>query len=209
MTGLPRPAGRSVYRRGPVAAQRGFTAVELLVAMALAVLLVGLAVPVVTAAVDAGRVRQAAGFVAAKLRAARLLAVSRSASVGLVFDQVGGRWVFQVCADENGDGLHRADIASGDDACVEGPYDVQALFPGVQVAVDAALRGPGGEPGSPDAVRFGRSDMASFSPIGSCTAGSLFLRSPDGRQYAVRVAGVTGRTRILRYEPAAGAWLPV
>jgi hypothetical protein len=25
-------------------------------------------------------------------------------------------------------------------------------------------------------------------------------------QYAVRIAGVTGRTRILRYNPAAATW---
>jgi hypothetical protein len=80
------------------------------------------------------------------------------------------------------------------------------MFPGVRVAVDGSLRGPGGEPPSPDPVRFGASNIASFSSSGSCTAGSLFLRSSQNVQYAVRIAGVTGRTRILRYNPAAGTW---
>ena len=59
---------------------------------------------------------------------------------------------------------------------------------------------------TPDAIRFGASDMASFSPSGSCTAGSLFLRSAGNVQYAVRVAGVTGRTRILRYNAVSQSW---
>lgn len=207
MIAVVRLAGRDPARHPAAAGQRGSSVLELVVTLAVAASLGALAVPVVAAVTDAGRVRHAAGFVASELRAARLEAVSRSASVGLAFDLVEGRWVFRVCIDGNGDGLHRADVTGGTDACIGGPYDVQALFAGVQIAVDPALRGPGGEPGSPDPVRFGRSDIASFSSLGSCTAGSLFLRSPDGRQYAVRVAGVTGRTRILRYEPATRAWV--
>jgi type II secretory pathway pseudopilin PulG len=196
-------AQRGVADGGPP----GFCILDLTVAMALVVGLAALVVPVVAGVADAGRVRHAAGFVASAMRSARLEAVSRSASVGLVFDLVDGRWVFRMCIDRNGDGLHRADISAGTDTCSGGSYDVEALFAGVQITVDPTLRGPAGEPGSPDPVRFGPSDVASFSALGSCTAGSLFLRSPDGRQYAVRVAGVTGRTRILRYDPAAQAWV--
>ena len=139
---------------------------------------------------------------ASRFRLARLEAVSQSRSIGLVFDQQGGRWTFRVCADGNGNGIRRAEIASGTDACLEGPHDLQAMFPGVQIAVDPTIRGPDGEPPSPDPVRFGTSNLASFSALGSCTAGTLFLRSPMGEQYAVRLAGATGRTRVLRYAPA-------
>ena len=83
------------------------------------------------------------------------------------------------------------------------------MFPGVQVAVDPTIRGPGSEPPSPDPVRFGSSNLASFSALGSCTAGTLFLRSPMGAQYAVRLAGATGRTRVLRYAPATRTWVDV
>jgi hypothetical protein len=48
--------------------------------------------------------------------------------------------------------------------------------------------------------------MASCSPLGSCTAGTVFLRSERGLQWAIRVAGVTGRTRILRYDNGARTW---
>ena len=124
---------------------------------------------------------------ASRFRLARLEAVSQSRSIGLVFDQQGGRWTFRVCADGNGNGIRRAEIASGTDACLEGPHDLQAMFPGVQIAVDATIRGPGGEPPSPAPVRFGTSNLASFSALGS-TAGHALPPVADGRA-ACREAG--------------------
>jgi len=180
-----------------------------MIVLALASILAAFAVPTTGATIDAGRISQAANVMAARFRLARLEAVSQSRSIGLVFDQVGGRWTFRVCRDGNGNGLRRAEIASGTDGCVEGPHDFEDMFPGVQIAVDATLRGPGGEPPSPDPVRFGASNLASFSGLGSCTAGTLFMRSPMGAQYAVRVAGATGRTRVLRYAPSTRSWVDV
>jgi hypothetical protein len=126
--------------------------------------------------------------------------------VAVVFDRVDGRWVFRVCEDRNANGVRRADIDAGRDVCLDGPHDLSTLFSGVQVAADPAIRDADDGPGSGDAVRFGSSDMASFSPAGTCSAGSLWLRSPGGTQFMVRVAGITGRVRILRYDAASGRW---
>lgn len=190
-------------RRDPAA---GATVVDLVVAMAITGILGGLSVPLVSRAVEAGRIRQAAGLVASRFRLARAQAAASTRVTTVVFDRVDGRWMFGVCEDGNGNGVRRAEIQSGTDVCVEGPYDLAALFPGVQVAADPAVRGPDGESGSADPVRFGSSNLASFSPAGTCSAGSLWLRSAGGTQFLVRVAGVTGRVRILRYDAAAGAW---
>jgi len=132
--------------------------------------------------------------------------VTRTASTGLVFDFLDGRWIFRLCVDGNVNGLRRADLRANIDSCVDGPVDVAALFPGVTITVDSTIRGPDDDPPSSDPVRFGTSNMASFSPSGGCTAGSLFVRSTRGAQYAVRVAGVTGRLRVLRYDAAARTW---
>ena len=105
--------------------------------------------------------------------------------------------------------MRRADIGTGVDPCLEGPFTFSALFPGVAIASDASLPGPEGSPASDDPVRFGASDIASFSPIGSCTAGSLYLRSAQGTQYAIRVSGVMGRTRVLRYDTGSESWVEV
>ena len=184
----------------------GYSLIELLLVLAAATTLASLALPLTSVSTDASKARQAASFVATRLRLARQQAVARTTTVGLVFDMVNGRWSVRVCADGNSNGVRRADIGSGVDRCLEGPHDLETMFPGVRVAVDSSLDGPSGEPPSPDAVRFGASDIASFSSSGSCTAGSLFLRSSHGVQYAVRVAGVTGRTRLLRYNAPAGSW---
>ena len=184
----------------------GYSLIELLLVLAAATTLASLALPLTSVSTDASKARQAASFVATRLRLARQQAVARTTTVGLVFDMVNGRWSVRVCADGNSNGVRRADIGSGVDRCLEGPHDLETMFPGVRVAVDGSLEGPAGEPPSPDAIRFGASDIASFSSSGSCTAGSLFLRSSHGVQYAVRVAGVTGRTRVLRYNAPAGSW---
>ena len=174
--------------------------------MAAVMSMAGAAAPGASAAIDSHRVTQAAALVASRLRSAKQLAVFQGRSVGLVFDQIGGRWTFRICADGNANGLRRADIDSGSDACTDGPFDLERMFPGVRVQSDAGIRGPDGEPGSSDAVRLGRSDLASFSSDGGCTPGSVFLRSASGNQWVVRIAGVTGRTRVLRYDAPAHLW---
>lgn len=165
-----------------------------------------MSVPLARSAVDRGRARHAAGFVAGRFHQTRIQAIYRTKIVGVVFELLNGRWVFFVCEDGNGNGLRRAELPGGPDRCLEGPYDVAAMFPGTTIALDPAIPDPNGATGSTDPVRFGRSDLVSFSPIGDCTPGSLYLRSADGIQYAVRLNGVLGRSRVLRFDPGTGHW---
>jgi hypothetical protein len=189
-----------------VDAEAGATLIDLLVVAGLAATLTAISAPLSAEVVDASRARHASGFISARLRLARVDAVNRGVNVGLVFDHVNSRWQLRVCRDGTANGLRRAEIASGADPCIDGPHDFSALFPGVAIAVDASLVGPAGEPGSPDPVRLGSSDIASFSPDGGCTSGSVFLTSARGLQYAIRLAGTTGRLRIFRYDKGTGAW---
>jgi hypothetical protein len=48
--------------------------------------------------------------------------------------------------------------------------------------------------------------MASCTPLGHCTPGTVYVRSARGEQFAVRVSGVTGRTRLLRFDPGTRTW---
>jgi len=176
--------------------------------LTIAALLAGMAVPVTASAIDSSRARHAAGFVASRLRLARQQAVYKTRFVGVVFQQTAiGRWRFTICVDGNGNGIRRAETASGKDPCSEGPYDLADMFADIAIAVDPTLGGPEGSAASPNPVRFGSSQIASFSPAGSCTAGTVYLRSRKGVQYAIRVGNVTGRTRILRYEPGSRRWI--
>lgn len=186
---------------------RGASVLELVVVLAVVGVMAGLAAPATRMSSESSRVRDAAGFFAARVRLARQHAVFRSAAVGLVFDQTDGRWQVRVCHDGNGTGIRRAEIASGTDPCTGDPFELETMFPGVTIAVDPAVGGPDGDAGSSDPVRFGSSDIASFSPEGTATAGSLYLRS-GGEQFVVRIGNITGRTRLLRYDRGTGAWGP-
>ena len=200
---------RRVARRTSGAASlgsAGWTMTELLVVLAVAGLVIGIGAPLTAQMKDEGRARQAAGFVSSRFRAARQQAVAEERSIGIVFDPQGAGWAFRVCADGNGNGIRRAEVLSGVDACGEGPFVFETLFPGVTIDVDLFVIGPDGETAMTDPVRFGQSDIASFSPAGSCTAGSLFVRSAQGTQYVIRVAGVTARTRVLKYHALEQTW---
>jgi Tfp pilus assembly protein FimT len=191
---------------GPPDNRSGASLPELLVALTLVGLGAALAIPATVTATDEARVRQAAAFVAGQMRLARQDAIFRGSSSALVFDQVGGRWLFRTCRDGNRNGVRRAELLNGPDRCDGNAIDVAMLFPGTAISVDAALRGPDGEAGSSDPVRLGASNLASFSPSGTCTSGSVFLRSQSGEQLLVRVAGATARTRVLRFDRGALAW---
>jgi len=181
---------------------------EALFVVTIVVVVAGMSLPSAAAALDDGRARQAAAFAAGELRGAKQEAVMKSAAVGVVFSAQGNAWTYRRCIDGNANGIRKVDIATGIDRCVQ-TMDLAAIFPGVVIGVDPAIPGPDGDPSSSDPVRFGPSDMASFSPNGGCTPGTLFVRSAKGTQYAVRIAGITGRLRVLRYNPGTRRWTEV
>jgi hypothetical protein len=185
----------------------GASLVEAVLGVCVAATLAAFAAPITASAVDEGKARQAAGFLAARLREARQQAVTSTATTGLVFDAEGDRWIFRRCVDANRNGVRRAEIGTGQDACPGEPVDLATLFPGVRVAVDPAIRGPDNDAPSADPVRLGSSDIASFAPSGGCTPGSLYVRSSKGAQFVVRIAGISGRMRVLRYDAASGQWI--
>jgi hypothetical protein len=197
------PRERQRGQRG----DQGLSTVDLLIAVMIVASISALAAPVAASVTDSSRLRHAAAFVSSRFRLARLDALNRGANVAVVFDRAVGRWTIRVCRDGNRNGIRRADIASGADPCFDGPYAVGDLFPHVNIDVDATLRGPAGEAPSPDAVRFGSSDLVSFSATGSCTAGSVFLRSTGSAQFVVRVAGINSRIRVMRYDSPRAGWL--
>jgi Tfp pilus assembly protein FimT len=178
-------------RRPGTRSDRGTTLVELLFALGLFLVLSAMTVPQLLVGIDRARARAAARFVAARLALARSQAVARSATVALRFTAEQGVLSFVVYADGNGNGVRAAEIASGQDAVLDGPVSVSRVFPGVTV----------------ESVSFGASGIVSFTPAGTATPGSIYLRGRDGVEYAVRVFGATGRTRVLRYDVATRAFV--
>lgn len=188
-------------------ASDGFTWVDVTITLAFVATMTALALPSAAHVVDVSRGRHAARYLAAELRAARQHAVLSRRSTAIVFDRAGTDWTFRRCHDGNGDGVRRADLNTGIDPCRGPGLRLGSLIGEVSIALPSSVLGPDDEVPGGDAVRFGSSGMASCSPTGGCSVGTVFVRSQRA-QFAVRVGGITGRVRVLSYEPGSLRWLP-
>ena len=130
---------------------------------------------------------------------ARSHAVMRSAHVALRFDEGRSGITFQMFVDGNRNGVRTNDIASHVDQPLGERASLSDLFSGVAIAVSGAA-------GS-DPLRIGSSNLLSFTPLGTATSGTIYVRGRDGSQFAIRVLGATGRVRVQRYLPRTRAWV--
>ncbi len=195
----------------PSARQAGFSLPELMCALAFAVVLTAAAVPYVTTSVDGAKTWGAAHYLSGRLNLARSIAVKNSTFVALRVVPEGGGYRCTMYADGNGNGVRTADINAGIDRPV-GPserFDQKfapvtfGILDGVTAIDSTDTLGAGSDP-----VRFGQSDLASFNPNGSATAGTFYVRGRGRYQLAVRVLGVTGRVRVLRFNFRSAQWDP-
>jgi hypothetical protein len=155
--------------------------------------LAGVALPQVLAGIDRSRTHAAARFLASRMALARVQAVARGAIVALRFVEDASGVVFRTYVDGNGNGVRTREITSGVDVPIAEPAWLPELFPGVRFALSI-----GGAPA--DAIQVGASGILSFTPTGTATSGSVYVRGREGTQFAVRVLGATGRVRVLRYD---------
>jgi len=157
------------------------------------------AVPQFLTGLDRSRAWAAARFLAARMTAARAHAVLRSAHVALRFVEDRSGISFQTFVDDNQNGVRTGDIAAAIDRPLDAPARLRDLFPGVDIDIAPEL-------GS-DPLRIGLSNLLSFTPLGTATPGTIYVRGRDGTQLAVRVLGATARTRVLRYDPRTHDWV--
>jgi type II secretory pathway pseudopilin PulG len=167
---------------------------------------IGLGVPSLAHGIDAQRTRDAATFLATQFRLARQRAVMSSQQVAVVFDDVAGEIGVRVCRDTDRDGISRAEVTAGTDTCDTASIPISRRFEQVRVGYFPGVPGLDNE-ASASPLKFGVARMASFSPQGTATAGSVVLRGGRTAQFAVRVAGVTGRTRVLRFDAGRREWI--
>lgn len=184
----------------------GFTVVEILLVLAIGAVLVALTAPVLSGSQDAGDGAGAARHLASLLRRARQEAILEGRHVGVVFDEAADGWRLRLCRDGNANGLSRTDVANGDDRCDAAPMAIREWFPRADVGRSRDVPGPGGDMAEA-VVAFGAARMASFSPSGTSSSGSVTIRTRSGRHWAVRVAGVTGRVRVVRFDVRTHRWV--
>lgn len=199
----------------PVSLQdAGLSLLELLLVVLLLGLIAGFGVGPVREGLGRARLRSAVTELARRMMAARWRAVAGHASVGLRFESEGDGWRVVTYVDGDADGIRSADILAGKDARSGTVFRPQQGRPGVRFGL------PEGEPiprippsrgwliGGEDPIRFGRSDIVSFSPLGSVTPGTVYLTDPEGRLAALVVFGATARMRIRFFHRDPGEWRP-
>lgn len=198
-------------RRLPVAlSPPGFSLPEVLAALAILGLGIAASVPVLAETVARERLAAAGWESAVMLRGLRQQAVTRRSGFGLRFVRSGEGWSYSLYEDGNGNGIRTADILAGRDPLREGPSDPGSRHTGIRFGLPDS-RVPKIPPGTGaisdplDPVKFGNTDIISFSPSGSVSSGTLYLT--DGRRVlGIVMYGATGRVRIFRYDPASGRW---
>ena len=190
---------------------RGTTLIEVMLSTGVFIVLMGMAIPLLLTGHESSQMLAAARYLSGQAMLAQSRAVRSGAAVGLQFKEGEGGYEVRTYVDGDGDGIRSADIANGVDHPLQPSGRLRDVYPSVRLGLDPSvppvgeirMSGPQADP-----VRFCRGDILTFSPLGTASSGTLYLRaSRSGEQYAVRVLGVTGRVRVLRFESAAGTWI--
>jgi prepilin-type N-terminal cleavage/methylation domain-containing protein len=178
---------------------RGYSLIEIMVAVAILAITFASAAPAIHAySVDA-QLRGAANEFRGCFRRAHSIAVRRNAYTAIRFEAGADAMYYSLYSDGNRNGVSSAEIAHGIDMRLEGPYLLTSGARDVKVAIlpgTPAIPPDHGVLDVADPIRFGRSNMVSFSPLGTATPGTFYLAGV-GAQAAVRVSPGSARVRLF------------
>lgn len=179
--------------------ERGHTLIEMIIAAGIFSVLAAFAFRQVRAySVDA-HLLGAGNIFKGEFRKARSMATRNNAYTAIRFEGQADGARYSVYLDGNSNGVRKEDIRSGVDARVAGPFPLDARAPGVRVGINPGV--PAIPPDSgildpSDPIRFGPSDILSFSPLGTATPGTFYLAG-EASQAAVRVTPGSARVRLM------------
>jgi type II secretory pathway pseudopilin PulG len=186
--------------------ERGLSLVELLVVLAILMVLMTVGAPTLKAYSVHSQLQGAARKFQGEFRKARSIAVRSGRQTAIRFESGPDGPLYSVYADSNGNGVLSAEITLGSDPRVAGPFALSGGAPDVTVAIlpdTPAIPPDRGTLDTADPIRFGRSNMLSFSPDGGATPGTFYLATRY-EQGAVRVTPATARVSF--WTCRGGAW---
>lgn len=179
--------------------QSGRSLVEALMVVAILLIFGGVSVPHLRAYAVEAHLLGAGRVFKGEFLKARSVAMRTGAQTAIRFEKRPEGDYYSTYVDGNHNGVLAVEIASGKDRRIAGPLPLAARAPGVRVGINPGVPAPppdGGflDPGDP--IRFGRSNMLSFSPLGTATPGTFYLAG-EGVQAAVRVTPGSARVRLM------------
>ena len=195
-----------------MAASRGYTLAELLAVLAIVAMAVAVTLPAAAMLRDGGRAAAGARTMATLLSAQRWKSVSGRRVRGLQFRKIGNAWTWREVADGNGNGLRTAEITRGVDPVLSQDDALERQVQDVRIGLPPGGPYPEAPPGTgsltagDDPVRFGRSDLVSFSPVGSASSGTLYVTDGRSGLFAIVLYGPTARLRVWRFLPLERRW---
>jgi prepilin-type N-terminal cleavage/methylation domain-containing protein len=185
---------------------RGFSLPEMLVVVGIVLAMLAVAFPMFRPLFAESHVLGAARQFKGQFRLAASTAVRANVYTAIRFERLSDDTWYSVYQDGNHNGVRSADIAAGTDRRIAGPFPLTAGAPGVRIGFNPGVPAVPPDSGilSGDAIRFGSSDLLSFSPLGTATSGTFYLAG-DSAQAAVRVTGTTARVRLMVWR--GGKWI--
>jgi type II secretory pathway pseudopilin PulG len=184
--------------------QTGFSAVEAVIVIAMILVATAVAVPSVRAHLAAARVLSAGRQFRSEFVRTRFAAIHSGVNYAIRFETCDSGPCYSIYKDGDYDGVLSDDIKAGRDVRTAGPFGLTGKATSVRVGINEGIPEIPPDRGtlSGDPIRFGRSRMISFSPLGTATPGTFYLAG-DKIQGAVRVTGTSPRVRLLIWQ---GQW---
>ena len=179
--------------------ERGFSLIEVLCVLVGILVMGGVSLPYVRAYAVEAHLMGAGRMFVGEFRRARSVAIRRNTYTAIRFETRDGIDYYSTYVDGNGNGVLSADIAAGVDERIAGPLRLDGKAPGVRVGINPGVPAPPPETGlldPSDPIRFGASNMLSFSPLGTATPGTFYLAG-ETLQAGVRVTGGSSRVRLM------------
>lgn len=179
--------------------ERGHTLLEIVLVIALILIASSMLIPGLRAYSQETQLMGAAQVFRGRFREAQTIAVRRGVETAIRFEVLPTGTYYSLYVDGNHNGVLKVDIDRSLDQRIEGPLRLDAGSAGVRVGINAgvpAIPPDSGTLDPSDPIRFGRSNMLSFSPMGTATPGTFYLAG-ESAQAAVRVTPGTARVRIM------------
>ena len=183
----------------------GMSLIELIVVVAAIGVIVSVTTPAFSAINRKRELQAASTELRSIFRLVRSRAVAEGHNAAVKFVQIDGVWHYAIFDDGDGDGVRTRDIASGVDPIAVDYRTVFGTTGHARIGLPPhPVRDPDRGVVQPDEspVKFNRSTMCSFSPLGGGTSGSIYLT--EGTASAVlRVYGPSSRLRLIMLDSVA------